>query len=141
MALNLPPPNRIAIGHVVVQGQRVEVFLDTEWARYFNSLNTQVVSTAGATGFPGAPGSTGAAGSAVSFAGDSDVSVEFIPGPRGEIGPKGDKGPMLFVDAESSVEFIPGPIGPQGPKGEPGPVIFLMQEPENNDVFWPIRNS
>jgi hypothetical protein len=113
--LNLPAPTRIPIGYATVNGQRVEVFLDPEWARYLNSLNTQVADTHSTVGAgPGAPGSTGAAGAAVSFASS---------------------------DADGSVEFIPGPRGAQGPQGDPGPVVFLMQEPENNDVFWPIRNS
>lgn len=113
--LNLPPPSRIAVGVVTVNGQRLEVILNAEWARYFESLNTQVNTTTGATGLPGAAGATGAAGAAVSFAGG------------------GDEG--------GAVEFIPGPPGPTGPQGAPGPVIFLMQEPESNDVFWPIRNT
>lgn len=143
MALNLPPPNRVAIGSVLFQGQRLEVFLDPEWARYFNSLNTQVVGVAGAVGMPGAPGTTGAAGAAVSFAGEGggDADTQFIPGPPGIAGPKGEAGPVVFLEADQPVEFVPGPMGPQGPKGDTGPVIFLMQEPENNDVFWPIRNS
>jgi hypothetical protein len=29
----------------MVGGQRVELFLNPEWARYFDSLNTQVVVT------------------------------------------------------------------------------------------------
>lgn len=97
----------------MVGGQRVELFLNPEWARYLDSLNTQVVVTAAAVGQPGAPGTTGAAGAGVSLADEGGGSVEFIPGPTGQ----------------------------PGPQGEPGPALFLMQEPENNDVFWPIKNT
>lgn len=112
--LSLPPPSRIAVGFVTFQNQRFDVFLNPEWARYFESLNTQVVATGAAVGQPGAPGQTGAAGAAVSFAG---------------------------ADGEGSVEFIPGPPGQTGPQGAPGPALFMLQEPESNDVFWPIKNT
>jgi hypothetical protein len=110
--LSIPPPSRVAIGTALVGGQRVDIYLNPEWARYFESLNTTVIVTSDAVGLPGADGTTGAAGSGVAFS-ESGGDTEFIPGPRGE----------------------------QGPKGEPGPALFMFQEPESNDVFWPIKNS
>lgn len=95
-SLSLPPPSRVAVGSVLVNGQKLDVILNPEWARYLESLNTQVVTTSNAVGQPGAPGTTGAAGAAVSFAADSEDSVEFIP-LAGQQGPKGDLGPALFV--------------------------------------------
>lgn len=96
-----------------VAGQQVEVFLHPEWARYFDSLTTLSNVTAAAVGLPGAPGTTGAAGVGVA----------------------------LNDDAGGNFEFIPGPPGPPGPPGAPGTPIFLMQEPENTDVFWPVKNT
>lgn len=112
--LNLPPPSRVALGFANVAGQRVEVLVNPEWARYFESLNSQVNVTSSAVGLPGAAGATGAAGAAVSLANSDDGGA---------------------------VEFIPGPPGQPGPQGDPGPALFLMQEPESNDVFWPIKNT
>lgn len=97
MALNLPPPTRVAIGSLTVQGQKLELYLDPEWARYFTALNTQVVAVSGAVGQPGAPGTTGAAGVGVSLSDDAGTSVEFIPGPTGNDGPSGPAGFPLFL--------------------------------------------
>lgn len=41
-------------------------------------------------------------------------------------------------DAGGDIEFIPGPQGPQGQQGPAGPAVFLLQEPEDNDVFWRV---
>lgn len=40
--------------------------------------------------------------------------------------------------ADQGMIAIPGPKGDQG---SPGPALFMLQEPENNDVFWPIKNT
>lgn len=91
------PPTRIPIGTATVGGQRVELFLNPEWARYFDSLNIQVTSTSAAVGAgPGAPGTTGAAGAGVSLSDDGGRDVEFIPGPPGSQGPQG-VGAALFL--------------------------------------------
>lgn len=44
--LSVPPPTRVALGTLEIGGQKVELFLSPEWARYFISLNTQVVESA-----------------------------------------------------------------------------------------------
>jgi hypothetical protein len=126
--LNIPPPSRVALGFVAVGGQRVQVFIDPEWARYLESLNNQVNVTTSAVGLPGAPGATGAAGSSVSFGGGDSESVEFIPGPKGDQGVQGAIGPALglFGGDDAQVEFIQGPIGPQGEQGPSGAVVALM---------------
>ena len=43
--IRVPPPTRIPIGTTNVNGQRVELFLNPEWDRYFNSLTGQVNET------------------------------------------------------------------------------------------------
>lgn len=101
-----PPSTRVSVGSVMVGGQRLEVVLDAEWARYFQSLNTQVVTTGNAVGQPGAPGTTGAAGAAVSFASDAEGGVEFIP-----------------------------VKGPQGDPGVPGPALFMLSQQEMPDML------
>lgn len=101
--LRIPAPTRIPLGTATVAGQRVEMFLNPEWARYFESLNTQVVVTSNAVGLPGAPGTTGAAGIGVSLSDDAGGSVEFIPGPKGEQGSAGPAGLPLFMLAESEL--------------------------------------
>jgi hypothetical protein len=105
--LRLPPPSRVAIGYVLVGGQRQDVFLNTEWARYFESLNTQVDVTSSAVGQPGAPGTTGAAGVGVSLSDEAGSSLEFIPGPPGAQGAKGDAGLALLMLQEQSVDEMP----------------------------------
>jgi hypothetical protein len=44
--LNVPAPTRIPLATLQVGGKTVEVFLSPEWARYFQSLNTQVTESA-----------------------------------------------------------------------------------------------
>lgn len=43
--LSVPAPTRVALGTLEVGGQKVELFLSPEWARYFQSLNTQVMES------------------------------------------------------------------------------------------------
>lgn len=128
--LSVPPPSRIAVGSVVINGQRFEVLLNPEWGRYFESLNTQVVTTGNAVGQPGAPGQTGAAGAAVSFANsDAEGSVEFIPlmGPQGAAGADGAPGTA-------------GTNGTNGAAGANGAALFLLQhESEGSD--WMPRGT
>lgn len=107
--LRIPPPTRIAIGTATLGGQSVDLFLNPEWARYFESLNSQVVVTSNAVGLPGAPGTTGAAGFGMCMDGEGGGSDEFMPGPMGPQGPQGSAGPALFLlqdDARS--DDIPG---------------------------------
>lgn len=146
--LAIPPPSRVAIGYTMVGGERQDVYLNIEWARYFESLNGQVSTVASAVGLPGAPGQTGAAGSSLAMMGDGDGSTEFImvagggtAGAPGAQGPQGLQGPPieLSTDADNSVEFIPlaGAAGTPGAVGAPGPVLFVG-EPESVSEFIPL---
>lgn len=109
--LTVPPPTRIAIGSAMVGGQKVDLYLNPEWARYFDSLNSQVVVTSNAVGQPGAPGTTGAAGAGVSLS-DEGSGGDFLP--------------------------IPGPAGNPGPQGALGAALFMLQDtPESQDVILP----
>ncbi|WP_070281912.1 hypothetical protein [Janthinobacterium sp. MP5059B] len=150
--ISVPAPTRIAIGTAMVAGKQVEIYLTPEWARYFLSLNTQVVDTSealgqiglpGKDGASGAAGAFGAAGAALAFMDDSAGSADIIPGPPGIEGAAGAPGPALFFTAADpdSPEFTPGPPGPQGVPGPPGPAIFLLQDAESNDVLWPVKNT
>lgn len=49
----------------------------------------------------------------------------------------------LALGESESVELIqiPGPQGQEGAQGPAGPALYLLQEPETNDVFWPIKNT
>lgn len=112
--LSIPAPSRIAVGSVLVNGQRLDVLLNPEWARYFDSLNSQVVLTGRAVGQPGAPGTTGAAGVGVSLSDEGGGDTEFIPGPPGAQGPAGAAGLPLFLlqDAPESTDCIPPTVAP-----------------------------
>jgi hypothetical protein len=92
---NLSAPNqaRIPIGTVVVNGQQLEVTINVEWARYFESLTVTTNSNTAAA----VNGKNGADGVAVMLAGDGAESVEFVPGPPGAPGPQGAPGPALFL--------------------------------------------
>lgn len=131
-SLNIPPPARIAIGTAQVGGQRVEIFMNAEWARYFERLTNQVVSSANQ--------SAGAAPGGMSLSDDSSAgAVEFIPR-VGEQGPKGEPGPALFglQDECETPYIIPGPKGDQGQQGDPGPALFLMQD-DSGTEFLPAQ--
>jgi hypothetical protein len=99
MANLTTPPSRVPIGYVLAGGQKLDVFLSPEWARYFQSLNTQVVVTGNAVGLPGAPGTTGAAGIGVALSDGDGEGAQFIPMP-----------------------------GPAGDAGAPGAALFLLQD-------------
>lgn len=134
--ISIPPPTRVAIGTVSINGKQVEVFLTTEWARYFESLNIQSNSTQqNFNNF-----ATGAFMGLLAEGGDGSDSIPPPPGPRGLPGDPGATGPAVILgDEGGNVEFIPGPPGSPGEPGQPGPAIFMLQEPENNDVFWPVK--
>lgn len=136
--INVPPPTRIAIGTVTVNGKQLEVFLTTEWARYFESLNNQSNSTL--SSFKNF--ATGAFMGLLSEGGDGADSSIPPPGPRGLSGDTGAPGPAVILgDEGGSTEFIPGPPGRPGDQGQPGPAIFMLQDPETNDVFWPVKSN
>lgn len=136
--INVPPPTRIAIGTVTVNGKQLEIFLTTEWARYFETLNSQSNSTLQSfNNF-----ATGAFMGLLAEGGDGSDSIPPPPGPRGLPGDTGATGPAVILgDEASNTEFIPGPPGRQGEPGQPGPAIFMLQEPETNDVFWPVKSN
>jgi len=92
--INQPAPARIAIGHAMVKGERVEVIVSLEWSRYFESLTSQTNLSASI----GDTGSIGAAGASIGFL-ESGIGndVEFVPGPRGEDGVIGPPGPAIFL--------------------------------------------
>lgn len=105
---NLSAPNqaRIPIGTVVVNGQKLEVTINVEWARFFESLTvTTNNNTAAAVN-----GKNGTDGVSVMVAGDGGESVEFIPGPPGAPGRQGDPGPALFILQDNETNDIFWPI-------------------------------
>lgn len=105
--ISIPPPTRVAIGTVSINGKQVEVFLTAEWARYFESLNVQSNSTMQNL-------NNMTAGSFMSLLTEGG-------------------------DVSDSIPPLPGPPGRPGEPGQPGPAIFMLQEPETNDVFWPVK--
>jgi hypothetical protein len=86
--LNVPPPTRIALGTLQVGGQKLELFLSPEWARYFQSLNAQVQAT----------GPTLAQSAAqIALLGDAMEAPDVFPGPPGQQGMQGAPGLALFM--------------------------------------------
>jgi hypothetical protein len=131
-----PSQGRIAIGTVMVGGQRLEVTLNDEWARFFEAM--AVRSSSSVTQISNLQSAVDA--SSVLGVGDGDSGGEMVPGPPGRDGATGATGPalgLLAADPEMP-DMIPGPAGPPGPQGSPGPALFFMQENDNNDIFWPI---
>jgi hypothetical protein len=105
---NLSAPNqaRIPIGTVVVNGQRLEVTINVEWARFFENLTVTTNSKMAAA----INGNNGADGIAAMLAGDGAEAVEFIPGPAGAPGRQGDPGPALFLLQDNETTDIFWPI-------------------------------
>jgi hypothetical protein len=135
--LSVPPPTRVAIGAVEIAGKRYEVFVSVEWARYFQQLNT-TTNDINAT----INGLNGSGGLGFGMLEDGDSGGESIVIIQGAPGEKGDPGPavgLLAGDGDASPEFVPGVPGPPGPEGPPGPAIFIMQDNDNNDIYWPIK--
>lgn len=124
--LSAPMQARIPIGTVVVNGQQLEVTVNLEWARFFESLTVTTNSNTAAA----VNGKNGVDGVTAMLSGDGGESVEFIPGPPGAPGRQGDPGPAVFMvgDGGESVEFIPGPPGAPGRQGDPGPALFILQD-------------
>ena len=131
-----PAQARIPIGSVVINGRQFEVAINIEWAKFFESLasTTNAISSEVAR--------NGVDGPAVGLMfSDGADGVEFIPGPQGIPGVRGEIGPALGLldEAPEAPGFVPGPPGGRGPQGAPGPAIFLIQDNETNDIFWPIK--
>lgn len=91
--INLSAPNqaRIPIGTVIVNGKLLEVTINLEWARFFESLTLSTNGNAAAMGKSGVDGVT------VFLPHDGSESMEFIPGPPGSAGRPGDQGLALFM--------------------------------------------
>lgn len=104
--LSAPMQARIPIGTVVVNGQQLEVTVNLEWARFFESLTVTTNSNTAAA----VNGKNGTDGVAVMLAGEGGESVEFIPGPPGAAGRQGDPGPALFILQENETNDIFWPI-------------------------------
>lgn len=136
--LSAPMQARIPIGTVVVNGQQLEVTINVEWARFFESLTGRTNSNSVAV----TSLRSSVEGAFALGAGDSDGGMEYIPGPPGLNGLNGEPGPavgVLINEGGESAEFIPGPPGPPGRQGDPGPALFILQDTETNDIFWPIK--
>ena len=103
------PQGRIAIGWATIDGKRVAITIDMEWDRFLDGLTAQS-NAATAAALVGAQGAAGASVMTMD-AGSFSGDVEFVPGPRGV---KGDPGPA-------------------------GPAIFLLEDPVENDIFWPFK--
>jgi hypothetical protein len=93
--LSVPPPTRIAIGTVEIAGKRFEVFISTEWARYFQQLNTQTLSNAS---------DQGATQPHAMLLDDATEAPDVFPGPPGPQGTAGGPGLALFLLQDPSEE-------------------------------------
>lgn len=122
--LSVPPPTRVALGTLHIGGQKVELFVSTEWARYFQSLNNQLQANTGAL-----------AGSAphTALLTDGTEAPEFLPAP-GRQGPDGAMGLALFLLQDDSGEqalllppSVDGVYVPLNSKDAPGGVPGLTQ--------------
>lgn len=86
--LKVPPPTRVPLGALQVGGQKFELILSPEWARYFESLNTQVQSNAA---------SLAQSAALTAFLGDGGDGPDGPPGPQGKTGMQGEPGLPLFL--------------------------------------------
>lgn len=118
--LSVPPPTRVAIGTLEVGGQRIDLFLAPEWARYFQALNGQVQGN-----------TTVVMESAqhTALLGEAAEAPDTFPAPPGPPGAKGDSGPALFMLQDETAESpMPGAPGAPGGKGDPGLALFMLQD-------------
>lgn len=86
--LSLPAPTRVALGTLQVGGQKVELFISPEWARYLQSLNAQVQSNAQALALNGA---------LTALMADGADTPDVLPAPPGPRGAQGEPGLALFM--------------------------------------------
>ena len=92
--LQTPSQPRVPIGVAKLpNGTLVEILLNDEWARYFNSLNNQVVTSAR---------SAAEAAQHAEMAKEASEVADTMPGGPGPQGKPGDMGPALFMLAESA---------------------------------------
>jgi hypothetical protein len=108
--LSVPPPTRVALGTIEISGKKFELYVSPEWARYFQSLNGQVLA-----------GGVALAGSAPHSAllAENGEAPDWFPSPPGPPGPPGQTGPALFLlqdDARDEAPLLPpAPSAPVGP--------------------------
>lgn len=86
--LKVPPPTRVPLGTLQVGGQKVELLLSPEWARYFQSLNSQVQANGD---------SLAQAAAHASLMSDAQDVPDVFPAPPGLPGMQGDPGMALFM--------------------------------------------
>jgi hypothetical protein len=110
--LSVLPPTRIAIGTVEIAGKRYEVFASTEWARYFQQLNTLTVDNASAAN---------ASQPHTALLSDAAEAPDVFPGPPGPPGSQGDPGLALFL-LQDSVEDQGMLAGPSVDLSSPPPI-------------------
>lgn len=114
MMLNVPAPTRVPLGTLDVGGKKIELFLSQEWARYFQSLNSEVQASTAALAQSAA---------LTPFLGDASDSPDQFPGPPGPRGQEGAPGLALFMLQDD-------------PHDEP-----LMVPPTVDGVFVPLNSK
>jgi hypothetical protein len=92
----------VALGTLQVGGQKVELFLSPEWARYFQSLNTQVIANGAALAQSDAH---------TALLGEAMEAPDVFPSPPGPPGMQGDPGLALFMLQDDAGEQ-PVPVPP-----------------------------
>lgn len=128
MMLKVPPPTRVPLGTLEIGGRKVELFLSIEWARYFQSLNSEVLASSAALAQSAA---------LTAFMGDASESPDQFPGAPGVAGLQGDPGLALFMLQESADEqtmlvppVVDGTFVPTASKdatgGVPGLTLFKL---------------
>lgn len=93
--LNVPIPTRVALGTVQVGGQKIELFLSPEWARYLQTLNAQVQANTA---------SLKQSNAQAALLADAMEVPDVFPGPPGPRGVQGDPGLALFLLQDDSGE-------------------------------------
>jgi hypothetical protein len=132
-----PSQGRVPIGYAVIGGQKVEITLNDEWARFFDAVALRL-STASSqiSNIQSAVDMASALGS-----GDGDGGGDSMPSIPGKDGATGATGPALgFLMAEPELpDWLPGTQGPPGAQGIPGPAIYLTQDAVDTETFFIIR--
>lgn len=123
--LNIPPPTRVAFATLQIDGQKIEVFLSPEWARYFQTLNSQVKANSA---------SLAQSNAQAALLADATEVPDMFPGPPGPPGMQGDPGLALFLlqdDPGEQVMLVPpcvdGVYVPLNSKDASGGVPGLTQ--------------
>lgn len=131
-----PSQGRVAIGYAVIGGQKVEITLNDEWARFFDSVALRL-STASSqiSNLQSAVDMSSVLGV------DDGGSGDAMMGPPGRDGATGATGPALglLIAEPEQPDFIPGPPGPPGLQGNPGPALYLTQDQIDTETFIFLR--